>query len=436
MIKLNFKNSKRIFVMILGFILTFMFYLPVAAASGQTNNVIDTKEKSNSFGYLRDIHSFKNYNRLTDFLNSYMDFICSSKGNLSIDDKEAEKYYEKDKSVEYIYLDYTIKRRLAQIDDLSYKITNHSVDIKSVEEKNDLYYVSLEDYTKMKYGCVKNQESEELVYHYIILKSQKESFKIVVDNDYDELREELGITDNSTVEQVSKKVDDALKKEKKEITREEQSIKRNYLNSDNNNISDDEDIEIIGGGEVPCVGAASFSYHKYNRNAAYQYAFKYYRNPNPAYVNFEQMGGNCTNFTSQCLKAGGIVQDNVGNYTWYYNNANNRAGAWSSAELFRQYFRNNVGSHDIKGLRAGGCRLSTTRLGDLVQRVKNGKATHTMFICGCVNNIGTNGDWIQKTDVLIAQNSTGVSGRLWNVPLKTKYSGKQVKYIHIVGSFY
>lgn len=97
---------------------------------------------------------------------------------------------------------------------------------------------------------------------------------------------------------------------------------------------------------------SEFGYHAYDRDAAKAYAYQYVLSLNPNYANFEEFGGNCTNFTSQCLRAGGIAFDQTGNYQWYYYNVSNRAPAWTSANHFRSYYKNNVGSSSITGLRA------------------------------------------------------------------------------------
>lgn len=61
----------------------------------------------------------------------------------------------------------------------------------------------------------------------------------------------------------------------------------------------------------------------YNRRAAVTYALRHWRNPNPNYANMDTFGGggDCTNFTSQCLWAGGWPMDYRGStYTteWWY----------------------------------------------------------------------------------------------------------------------
>ncbi|MEG0115374.1 MAG: amidase domain-containing protein, partial [Hydrogenoanaerobacterium sp.] len=49
----------------------------------------------------------------------------------------------------------------------------------------------------------------------------------------------------------------------------------------------------------------------YDREKAIQYAHTWAYFRNPAYYNFEEIGGDCTNYASQCLYAGAGVM----NYT-------------------------------------------------------------------------------------------------------------------------
>ncbi|MHC1684869.1 MAG: amidase domain-containing protein [Clostridiaceae bacterium] len=70
----------------------------------------------------------------------------------------------------------------------------------------------------------------------------------------------------------------------------------------------------------------------YNPSAACAYAQKYALNYNPEYKDFSNSGGDCTNFISQCLYAGGLKKTN----TWKpYTNA------WHSNQFLRNYLVNN-----------------------------------------------------------------------------------------------
>lgn len=194
---------------------------------------------------------------------------------------------------------------------------------------------------------------------------------------------------------------------------------------------------------APMAASSSQQYclSLYNREAAKNYANANYNNPDAFGLYLESTVGNCTNFTSRCLKAGGIKEDKSGSYQWYFTNANDRAPAWTGANYFRNYYRNNVGSASTFGLMAGQCSLQETLLGDLVQFIGNGEAYHTMIITGyLLDNWAVGLDWEYKRDVLIAQNSANdggqasSQGRLCNYPLGAKnISPKNTEYVQIIG---
>ena len=72
----------------------------------------------------------------------------------------------------------------------------------------------------------------------------------------------------------------------------------------------------------------------YNRMRAVEYARTWALDRNPLFVDFTGIGGNCTNFVSQCLLAGSCVMNYTADFGWYYVSADDRAPAWSSVEYF------------------------------------------------------------------------------------------------------
>lgn len=94
----------------------------------------------------------------------------------------------------------------------------------------------------------------------------------------------------------------------------------------------------------------------YNRNAAYKWAHTYWNNYSTEYVNLgdqEWEGGDCTNFVSQCLRAGGANNDKVGSYQWYYNSNSNTntekdsySWSWSTARGLNYILLGNYGANE------------------------------------------------------------------------------------------
>lgn len=98
----------------------------------------------------------------------------------------------------------------------------------------------------------------------------------------------------------------------------------------------------------------------YNRNKAIEYAKKYVYNYNPAYYNFSSIGGDCTNFISQCVWAGDKTMDYSLN-GWFYNSISSRSPAWTSVEDFWNYGLNGKSFKIIE------VNIKSLEIGDIVQ---------------------------------------------------------------------
>ncbi|HWP79826.1 MAG TPA: amidase domain-containing protein [Candidatus Acidoferrum sp.] len=101
----------------------------------------------------------------------------------------------------------------------------------------------------------------------------------------------------------------------------------------------------------------------YDREKAVAYAHQWAFGRNPRYANFDGMGGDCTNFTSQCIYAGAGVMNPTPTFGWYYYSLNSRAPAWSGVEyLYRFLVKNrSVGPVAVE------TDLSQIEIGDIVQ---------------------------------------------------------------------
>ena len=75
----------------------------------------------------------------------------------------------------------------------------------------------------------------------------------------------------------------------------------------------------------------------YNRRAAVAYAHKWAYSRNPAFYDFSEIGGDCTNFASQCLYAGTGIMNFSPDFGWYYIDATDRAPAWTGVPFFWEF---------------------------------------------------------------------------------------------------
>ena len=81
----------------------------------------------------------------------------------------------------------------------------------------------------------------------------------------------------------------------------------------------------------------------YDREAALAYADRWALGRNPAYLDFSALGGDCTNFISQCLYAGIGVMNYTPDTGWYYINGNRKAPAWTAARYLHRFLLGNNG---------------------------------------------------------------------------------------------
>lgn len=118
---------------------------------------------------------------------------------------------------------------------------------------------------------------------------------------------------------------------------------------------------------------------RYDRTRAVQYALRHWNNPNPAFANMDQAGagGDCTNFTSQALLAGGWPMDyrRTGYDTeWWYRRIGSDAFdagrndwwscTWALAELSFRYLAANGG--EVLDVTSSLARARRLRRGDLL----------------------------------------------------------------------
>ncbi len=79
----------------------------------------------------------------------------------------------------------------------------------------------------------------------------------------------------------------------------------------------------------------------YDRIAAVAYARKWALDRNPAFYNFEKLGGDCTNFTSQCLYAGAQTMNYTPVTGWFYRSSYDRTASWTGVQYLYNFLTNN-----------------------------------------------------------------------------------------------
>lgn len=79
----------------------------------------------------------------------------------------------------------------------------------------------------------------------------------------------------------------------------------------------------------------------YDRTAAKDYARRWALGRNPRYYDFTNIGGDCTNFVSQCIYAGAGVMNYTPDVGWYFRSLYDRAAAWTGVEYLYNFLTTN-----------------------------------------------------------------------------------------------
>lgn len=152
----------------------------------------------------------------------------------------------------------------------------------------------------------------------------------------------------------------------------------------------------------------------YNRQAAVAYAKKWAFSRNPAFYDFSKIGGDCTNFASQCIYAGAKVMNFTPTLGWFYKSVNDRTPSWTGVEYLYNFMVRNEGV----GPFAEEVGLDKVEIGDIVQLgTGTGDFYHSPVVVG-----------FARGQILVAAHTYDA----FNKPLSS-YNFAQARGIHILG---
>ena len=152
----------------------------------------------------------------------------------------------------------------------------------------------------------------------------------------------------------------------------------------------------------------------YIRENALMYARKYAFSQNPVFGNFRGIGGNCTNFVSQCIYAGTCKMNYKETFGWYYISMEQRAPAWTGVEFFYNFITTNA---DV-GPYGREAKPDEMEIGDVIQLGRNGEGFyHTLLIVG-----------FEEDDPLVAAQTDNAFARALST-----YEYDYSRYIKILG---
>ncbi len=156
----------------------------------------------------------------------------------------------------------------------------------------------------------------------------------------------------------------------------------------------------------------------YNRAAAVSYAHTWAYRRNPQYYDFSSLGGDCTNFASQCIFAGAGIMNETPLYGWYYRSASDRTPSWTGVQFLYDFLIGNTGA----GPFAEEVPLQRVQPGDIIQLAfeNEERFQHTPVV--------VRKSFPSLSGILVAAHSNDADYR----PLSS-YSIKALRCLHIAG---
>lgn len=157
----------------------------------------------------------------------------------------------------------------------------------------------------------------------------------------------------------------------------------------------------------------------YSREKAVAYAHQWSHARNPRFSNFDLMGGDCTNFVSQCLYAGSGVMNHTPVMGWYYYSLNQRSPSWTGVPFLYQFLTANKGP----GPYGKDADLTLALPGDVMQLSFDGETfAHSMLVVAA-------GDPPAPDNILLNTHTYDAANR----PLAS-YQYAAHRLIHILGA--
>jgi hypothetical protein len=158
--------------------------------------------------------------------------------------------------------------------------------------------------------------------------------------------------------------------------------------------------------------------YPYDRDAVLAYAHEWAFKRNPSYLDFSDLGGDCTNFCSQCIYAGSRVMNFKPTYGWYYRSSYDRTPSWTGVPFLYDFLIGNRAS----GPFAREVFPRELKPGDLVQ-------------------LSFDGDVFKHSLIIV---KTGFTPEVYNIRIAThtydrdnyplsNYTWKKIRFLHIEG---
>lgn len=155
---------------------------------------------------------------------------------------------------------------------------------------------------------------------------------------------------------------------------------------------------------------------EYNRNKAVSYARRWAFSRNPKYADFTNMGGDCTNFISQCLYAGSGLMNYTPTTGWYYRSINDRSPSWTGVEYLYKFLTTNK----TRAVFAREAAIDEILPGDVIQLGTPDRFYHSLIVVQASS----------PGSILVNAHTFNADMR----PLNT-YKYARARFLHILGVY-
>jgi len=397
--KSNKKRKKKIENLGIGLAILFMIimvtlYIGVISKEVENNAESDALVSEDTADYTRDVF-VRSGEDLVDSqmitpITDYFEVSFNALANLESTDITSLFTDNGNAQINQAALDYLITLRSNQSNDLH--ITNYvcGLTIKDVSQENGLIKVTLDEDQTVNFAFTSDIDSSSSgIEHVFYLQKTDQGYVLNAHTKVEDaflLVEDIAPNYSDSASMVS----DLLSK-----TSETISNLADEKSSFNNGETNNTDVAVD---------------HPYDADAALAYADTWVdpvnvvRNDSVFGV-YDEHGGNCNNYISQCINAGGIPMDTIGDqWKWYgdslntYQSASGRSASWTGVSQFFTYASENTGYGLVAVVDDN---VFSGSPGDILQYGSNGEWVHSVIITQVIKD-----DQGNMVDYLINSNTT------------------------------
>lgn len=407
------KDPKNEIIKFLLVVIAILLLVITLILNNKKTNINETNNKKEEIVYKNNItyNGLKIDKGINDLIVNYMDLYYKSISELEYNDMSNLFSSEKEAYKNKTAIELLIESRKLHEFDMKLNKAKYDINYVSYEEDDGIYTVEITENGYFNFNFMKDITSKVYgVENTFIIEKINDEYKI---KKYDKVQDFYVMIDEKFDNETNYK---------EELDR----IKSDYLVNIEENIEDlkQEYEEYKDGYEIDIEAE-----YKYNRENALSYANKYVTKRNDEWPKYDTPGGNCQNYASQVLYAGGIPMDYNGTITsqWkHYSSEPNedeeksgRSYSWTGVGYFYTYAKNNKGYGLVAKVDAN---YYSALEGDVAQVGYDGYG-HSVVVVGSVKDKDNN-----IIDILVNSNTIDME----NYPLQG-YTYPNKRIIKIIG---